>query len=144
MCCSLCLGLFFGGRGDFTEHLYLVFGVYLLLDTHKEVKAQRDTATEGRHPPESDHSTLKVVVGVQCCVGAGKRGREDVTERVIWSWAPSTSLIAIRTLPPKFIIFFQFSSVTLFCLTLCDSVDCSTPVLPVHRQLPEFTQTHVH
>ena len=38
----------------------------------------------------------------------------------------------------------QFSSVTLLCLTLCDPVDCSTPGLPVHHQLPELTQTHVH
>ena len=30
------------------------------------------------------------------------------------------------------------------CLTLCDLMDCSTPGLPVHHQLPEFTQTHVH
>ena len=38
----------------------------------------------------------------------------------------------------------QFSSVTQLCLTLCDSMDYSTPGLPVHHQLPEFTQTHVH
>ena len=38
----------------------------------------------------------------------------------------------------------QFSSVTQSCLTLCDSMNCSTPGLPVHHQLPEFTQTHVH
>ena len=37
----------------------------------------------------------------------------------------------------------QFSSVTQSCLTLCDPMDCSTPCLPVHHQLPEFTQTHV-
>ena len=37
----------------------------------------------------------------------------------------------------------QFSSVTQSCLTLCDPMDCSTPGLPVYRQLPEFTQTHV-
>ena len=30
------------------------------------------------------------------------------------------------------------------CLTLCDPMDCSTPGLPVHHQLPESTQTHVH
>ena len=30
------------------------------------------------------------------------------------------------------------------CPTLCDPMDCSTPGLPVHHQLPEFTQTHVH
>ena len=38
----------------------------------------------------------------------------------------------------------QFSSVTQSCPTLCDPVNRSTPGLPVHHQLPEFTQTHVH
>ena len=38
----------------------------------------------------------------------------------------------------------QFSSVTLSCPTLCDPMNRSTPGLPVHHQLPEFTQTHVH
>ena len=41
-------------------------------------------------------------------------------------------------------ISFQFSSVTQLCPTLCDPMDCSTPGLPVHHQLPEFTQTQVH
>ena len=38
----------------------------------------------------------------------------------------------------------QFSSVAQSCATLCDPINCSTPGLPVHHQLPEFTQTHVH
>ena len=38
----------------------------------------------------------------------------------------------------------HFSSVTQLCLTLWDLVDSSTPVFPVHHQLPEPTQTHVH
>ena len=38
----------------------------------------------------------------------------------------------------------QFSSVAQSCLPLCDPMDCSTPGLPVHHQLPEFIQTHVH
>ena len=38
----------------------------------------------------------------------------------------------------------QFSSVDQSCLTLCDLINGSTPGLPVHHQLPEFTQTHVH
>ena len=37
----------------------------------------------------------------------------------------------------------QFSSVAQSCPTLCDPMNCSTPGLPVHHQLPEFTQTHV-
>ena len=39
--------------------------------------------------------------------------------------------------------FLPFSSVAQSCLTLCDPMNCSTPGLPVHHQLPEFTQTHV-
>ena len=38
----------------------------------------------------------------------------------------------------------QFISVCQSCLTLCYPMVCSTPGLPVHSQLPEFTQTHVH
>ena len=38
----------------------------------------------------------------------------------------------------------QFSSVTESCLTLCDPMNSSTPGLPVHQQLPEFTQSRVH
>ena len=36
------------------------------------------------------------------------------------------------------------NEVSQSCLTLCDTMDCSTPSLPVHHQLLEFTQTHVH
>ena len=38
----------------------------------------------------------------------------------------------------------QFSSVAQSCPTLCDSINCSTPGLPVHHQLPESTQTHAY
>ena len=50
----------------------------------------------------------------------------------------------------RFLIFpsafssVQFSSVSQSCPTLCDPMNRSTPGLPVHHQLPEFTQTHVH
>ena len=39
---------------------------------------------------------------------------------------------------------FQFSSVAQSCVTLCDPMNRSTPGLPVHHQLPEFTHTHIH
>ena len=57
------------------------------------------------------------------------------------------------SLPLKAILFIslsqthisvQFSSVTQLCPTLCDSMDCSTPGVPVHHQLPGLTQTQVH
>ena len=39
---------------------------------------------------------------------------------------------------------FSFSSVTQSCPTLCDPMDCSMPGFPVHHQLLELAQTHVH
>ena len=39
---------------------------------------------------------------------------------------------------------FHFSSVTQSCPTLCNPMDCSTPGLPVHHQLPELAHTHFH
>ena len=64
---------------------------------------------------------------------------------------PSSYLLASHTklglqkVPIK--IYFntvQFSSLAQLCLTLCDPMDCSTPGLPIHHQLQEFTQIHVH
>ena len=49
---------------------------------------------------------------------------------------------------PDFLHIFsfsnQFSSVAQLCPTPCNPMNCSTPGLPVHHQLLEFTQTHVH
>ena len=42
------------------------------------------------------------------------------------------------------ILFHQIRSVAQSCPTLCDPMNRSTPGLPVHHQLPEFTQTHIH
>ena len=49
-----------------------------------------------------------------------------------------------RYIPKYYPHSVQFSSVTQTCPTLCDPMNCSTPGLPVHHHLPEFTQTHVH
>ena len=59
--------------------------------------------------------------------------------------------IEVAALPPEIwadslAVFSQdhFSSVVQSCPTLCDPMNCSTPGLPVHHQLPESTQTRVH
>ena len=44
----------------------------------------------------------------------------------------------------NFSMSHQFSSVAQLCPTLCDPMNHSTPGLPVHHQLREFTQTHIH
>ena len=56
---------------------------------------------------------------------------------------PLSSLCLIFARPTDF-GSVQFGSVAQSCPTLCDPMDCNTPGLPVHHQLPEFTQTHVH
>ena len=43
-----------------------------------------------------------------------------------------------------FLDHWSVSSIAQSCLTLCDPMDCSMPGFPVHHQLPELTQTHVH
>ena len=43
-----------------------------------------------------------------------------------------------------FIKFTQFGSVAQLCLTLSNLMDCSAPNFPVHHQLLEFAQIHVH
>ena len=45
---------------------------------------------------------------------------------------------------PCLLYWVHFSSVAQSCLTLCNPMDCSRPGFPVHYQLPELTQTHVH
>ena len=69
---------------------------------------------------------------------------------------PSRLAVATQLIPCVYVLLqhlskgprtqhdFQFSSVTQSCLTLCDPVKRSTPGPPVHQQLPDFTQTHVH
>ena len=60
---------------------------------------------------------------------------------------PSTDIamcLCVLFSPPDEEFSVQFSSVAQSCATLCDPMDCSTPDLPVHHQLLEFTQTHVH
>ena len=54
------------------------------------------------------------------------------TNILIWKDACTPTFISVH-----------FSSVTQSCPTLCDPMNCITPGLPVHHQLPEFTQTHV-
>ena len=50
----------------------------------------------------------------------------------------------VLTFSGVFILTESVNSVAQLCPTLCEPMDCSTPGLPVHHQLPELIQTHVH
>ena len=107
--------------------------------------------------------------GLACCDSRGHK-ELDMTERLDWTelnWLLMrfnilhmlsqlytllwNSLLFVHCLfcpfrrPNNGLVYsVQFSLVTQSCLTLCDPRNCSTPGLPVHHQLPEFTQTRVH
>ena len=62
--------------------------------------------------------------------------------RILISTLHSTNCITMGKIQPP--LSFQFSSVAQSCPTLCDPMSYSTPGLPVHHQLLEFTLTHIH
>ena len=66
-----------------------------------------------------------------------------IGKHLVHSW-PSIDNFFFFFWERRFCTTVQFSSVTQSCLTLWDPMNHSTPGLPVHHQLPEFTQTHVH
>ena len=73
---------------------------------------------------------------VTCSKGEGEKRKERKKQERHWFCFKDQSKCHLPV--------DQFSSVAQLCLTLCDPMDCSTPGLPVHHQLPEFTQIHVH
>ena len=52
------------------------------------------------------------------------------------------TLTTSQVMRPQWLL--QFSSIAQSCPILCNPMDCSRPGLPVHHQLPELAQTHVH
>ena len=80
-------------------------------------------------------------------------GKQWKQWQTLFSWAPKSPwmVTAAMKLWRHLLIgrkimtnLVQFSSVAQSGPTLCDPMNCSMPGLPVHHQLPEFTQTHVH
>ena len=71
---------------------------------------------------------------------------EDLPDPVI---KPASPALAVDSLPLNHLgsplaTSDQIRSVAQLCPTLCNPMNRSTPGLPVHHQLPEFTQTHIH
>ena len=66
--------------------------------------------------------------------------KEIKEQRMRKLWLPDGYLVTVVRNCSRAVI----SSVAQLCPTLCDPMNCSTPGLPVHHQMPEFTQTQVH
>ena len=84
--------------------------------------------------PRSDPETH------ECLIFHGKRNFADVIKSRTSRWRKCSGLFRW---PNQNMDSVQLSSVPQSCPTLCSPMDCSAPGLPVHHQLPEFTQTHV-
>ena len=90
-----------------------------------EISGDSSRKNEEMDPKQKQHPVVDVTgegSKVQCC----------------------TEQYCIGTWNVRSISTVQFSSVTQSCLTLCNPMNLSTPGIPVHHQLPWFTQTHVH
>ena len=70
-----------------------------------------------------------------CCSAIYSSQEVEATEGSANRWMNKQNVVRVSV---------QFSSLAQSCPTLCDPMDCSTPGLPVHHQLLEFTQTRVH
>ena len=84
--------------------------------------------------------------GVGCCAhlqGIFPTQGSNLHLLLLLHWQ-AESLTLMPTGKPLAYRSVQFSSVAQLCLTLCDHMNRSTPGLPVHHQLLEFTQTHAH
>ena len=79
-------------------------------------------------------------------------GRHSLPQGIFPTWEANLGLLYCRHILYRLshqgsnigIQSVQFSLVTQLCQILCDPMNCSTPGLPVHHQLLEFTQTHAH
>ena len=75
-----------------------------------------------------------------------KSTRSTFSYTVRWAKSPVLQMFSSKTgwSKHRFSVQREFSSVAQSCSTHCDPMNHSMPGLPVHHQLPEFTQTHVH
>ena len=107
-------------------------------------------------------SSLPPVLGCEQCWSTEKKPLPSFLSLPIPVTPPSKRAVVVAyqlcvlgphlNLPPSALLkngspiktSVQFSSVAQSCPTLCDPMNQSTPGLPVHHQLPEFTQTHIH
>ena len=78
-------------------------------------------------------------------ITAAELFKNDYTsEKQNWSFCVCICMDRVAAMTRWLVGFFQFSSDAQSCPTSCDPMDCSTLGFPVHHQLLELAQTHVH
>ena len=87
--------------------------------------------------------------GKESTCQCGRYSVDPQVRKISWrrKWQPSLAFLPEKSHRSSLVAYnpsVQFSSVTQSCLTLCNSMYCNMPGLPVHHQLLEIAQTHVH
>ena len=131
-------------------------------DWRREEKGMTEDEMVGWHRWRDGHEyeqALELVMDREAWCAAAHGVTKSGTWLTVWTELRHSIYLWIKWISIKqdnidiFIRFFpsrimhcsvQFISVTQSCLTLCDHMNRSTPGLPVHHKLPEFTQTHAH
>ena len=101
--------------------------------------------TDCSPPASSVHGTFqaRILEWVAISFSRGSSQPRDQTHPLHWQ-VDSLPLCHLGKPYDKEFSSVQFISVAQSCPTLCDHMNRSTPGLPVHHHLPEFTQTHIH
>ena len=109
------------------------------------------TSTSPFHSPERGLTlgSRNHVLCTDCVLSKSIRGNPNPQEMVLvhetfGRWLGHDGICVFITEVGEISHHVHFSSVAHLCLTFCDPMNYSTSGLPVHHQLPEFTQTHVH
>ena len=97
----------------------------------------------GSLPGSSVHEIYQARILEQVAISSS-RGSSWPRDRTHVSWVFCIGRWILYHWEASSKVSVQFSSVAQSCPTLCDPMNRSTPGLPVHHQLPEFTQTHIH
>ena len=118
--------------------LYICLHIYMLISSEEKKKnfAWKDYY---HHITENPRNAKHWKIIIQMYKG------NTLRSGLIWLWELIIKSNKIQlAVNWKSNCVFQFSSVAQSCPTLCNPMNCSMPGLPVHHQLPEFTQTHIH
>ena len=116
-----------------------------------DIKEAGSIPRSGRSP-EGGHGNPLQYSCLKSSMARGAWGLQSIgSHRVRLNWSNSAVLLVAWQIRYHWTIrealhrqSDQIRSVTHSCLTLCDPMNHSTPGLPVHHQLPEFTEIHVH
>ena len=102
----------------------------------------------GLHPKEQDSSSVHGILQVRilewAAISSFARSSQPRGQTQVFFISCIRGKFLTAELLWKALVLVQFRSVTQSCPSLCDPMNHSMPGLPVHHQLPEFTQTHVH